>query len=90
MGVRAALGGGSVLSLCICCGSSSYSSTQSLMAEDSFQHILRVLNTNVDGKQKIMYALTSIKGLGRRFANLACKKAEIDMRKRYGAAFTIL
>lgn len=57
--------------------------TQSLMAEDSFQHILRVLNTNVDGKQKIMYALTSIKGLGRRFANLACKKAEIDMRKRY-------
>lgn len=53
------------------------------MAEDSFQHILRVLNTNVDGKQKIMYALTSIKGLGRRFANLCCKKAEIDMRKRY-------
>lgn len=52
------------------------------MAEDSFQHILRVMNTNVDGKQKIMYALTSIKGLGRRFANLACKKAEIDMRKR--------
>lgn len=53
-----------------------------LSDQDSFQHILRVLNTNVDGKQKIMYALTSIKGLGRRFSNVACKKAEIDLNKR--------
>ena len=55
---------------------------QSLVADESFQHILRVLNTNVDGKQKIMFALTSIKGIGRRFANLVCKKAEVDMNKR--------
>ncbi|KAJ6954015.1 hypothetical protein NC652_005674 [Populus alba x Populus x berolinensis] len=34
----------------------------SLVANEDFQHILRVLNTNVDGKQKIMFALTSIKG----------------------------
>lgn len=57
-------------------------SAQSLMAEDSFQHILRVLNTNVDGKQKIVYAMTAIKGLGRRFSNLVCKKAEVDLSKR--------
>ncbi|KAK9806669.1 hypothetical protein WJX73_006275 [Symbiochloris irregularis] len=56
----------------------------SLLADESFQHILRVLNTNVDGKQKIMFALTSIKGIGRRFANLVCKKAEVDMNKRAG------
>ena len=31
-----------------------------------------------------MYALTSIKGIGRRFSNLICKKAEVDMRKRAG------
>ena len=43
---------------------------------------MRILNTNVDGRQKIMYALTSIKGCGRRFSNLVCKKADIDMRKR--------
>lgn len=55
---------------------------QSLQASDSFQHILRVLNTNVDGKEKVMYALTAIKGIGRRFANVACKKAEVDMSKR--------
>ena len=40
----------------------------SCVAQD-FQHILRVLNTNVDGKDKIMYALTRIKGIGRRFSN---------------------
>ena len=57
---------------------------QSLVANEDFQHILRVLNTNVDGKQKIMFALTSIKGIGRRFANLICKKADVDMNKRYG------
>jgi len=49
-----------------------------------FQHILRLLNTNVDGKRKVMYALTAIKGCGRRYANLVCKKADIDLNKRAG------
>eukprot|EP00004_Rigifila_ramosa_P003730 TRINITY_DN1397_c0_g1_i1.p1 TRINITY_DN1397_c0_g1~~TRINITY_DN1397_c0_g1_i1.p1 ORF type:complete len:164 (+),score=48.04 TRINITY_DN1397_c0_g1_i1:30-494(+) len=55
-----------------------------LVLEDTFQHILRVLNTNIDGRQKAMFALTNIKGVGRRFANLVCKKAEIDTNKRAG------
>lgn len=55
-----------------------------LMQGDEFQHILRLLNTNVDGKSKIQYALTSIRGIGRRFANLVIKKAEVDLRKRAG------
>jgi small subunit ribosomal protein S18e len=55
-----------------------------LVIPDGFQHILRVLNTNIDGRQKIMYGLTSIKGVGRRYANLVCKKAEVDMNKRAG------
>lgn len=55
-----------------------------LVANEDFQHILRVLNTNVDGKQKIMFALTSIKGIGRRFSNIVCKKADVDMNKRAG------
>ena len=49
-----------------------------------FQHILRLLNTNVDGRRKIMYALTEIKGVGRRYANIVCKKADVDLKKRYG------
>lgn len=62
----------------------------SLMQGDDFQHILRLLNTNVDGKNKIMYALTSIKGMGRRFSNLVCKKAEVDLRKRAGEYIILL
>merc|ERR1711964_384797 len=50
----------------------------------NFAHILRLLNTNVDGKRKIQYALTEIKGVGRRYANIVCKKADIDLRKRAG------
>ncbi|KAI9009462.1 ribosomal protein S13 [Gaertneriomyces semiglobifer] len=49
-----------------------------------FQHILRLLNTNIDGKRKVMYALTHIKGVGRRYANIVCKKADIDLHKRAG------
>lgn len=37
----------------------------------------------VDGKQKVMYALTKIKGVGRRYSNLVCKKADVDLNKRY-------
>ena len=53
--------------------------------KSNFQFILRLLNTNVDGKQKIMYALTRIKGVGRRYSNLVCKKADVDLNKRYAS-----
>ena len=43
---------------------------------------------NVDGKQKIMYALTRIKGVGRRYSNLVCKKADVDLNKRYDQSST--
>jgi len=56
----------------------------SLIIPDRFQHILRIMNTNVDGKKKTMYALTAIKGVGRRFSNLVCKKADVDLNKRAG------
>ncbi len=34
---------------------------QAMIIPDKFQHILRVLNTNIDGHQKIMFGLTAIK-----------------------------
>lgn len=52
--------------------------------KEGFQHILRLLNTNVDGRQKIQFALTAIKGCGRRYAGLVCRLAEVDMTKRAG------
>jgi hypothetical protein len=66
-----------ILSLCV---------VQALSIKDGgdFQHILRILGTNVDGKQKVMYAMTSVKGIGRRFSNIVCKKADVDMDKRAG------
>ncbi|KAL4953872.1 heme peroxidase [Aspergillus filifer] len=54
----------------------------------NFQYILRLLNTNVDGKEKIMYALTQVKGVGRRYSNLVCKKADVDLNKRAGELTT--
>ena len=29
-------------------------------------------NTNVDGRQKVMFALTAIRGMGRRISNIVC------------------
>ncbi|KAF7458617.1 40S ribosomal protein S18 [Cryptosporidium felis] len=52
--------------------------------DQDFQHILRIMNTNVDGRQKVMYALTAIKGIGRRISNIVCKKADINLSKRAG------
>lgn len=54
------------------------------MQQGEFQHILRVLNTNIDGRHKVMFALTAIKGCGRRFSNLVLKKADVDLNKRAG------
>ena len=55
-----------------------------LIQPDKFQHILRVLNTNIDGRRKIGYALTAIKGIGRRFAHVVIRKADVDATKRAG------
>jgi len=59
-----------------------------VLQEANFQQLLRISNTNVDGKQKIMYAMTAIKGVGRRFSNILCKKADVDLSKRAGELST--
>ena len=51
---------------------------------NEFQYLLRMMNTNVDGKQKVGFALRTIKGIGRRFAILCCKIAQIDTNRRAG------
>ena len=54
------------------------------IADTDFQHMLRVCNTNLDGRKKVPYALTGIKGCGRRFAYLVCKRAGVDVNQRAG------
>jgi len=51
---------------------------------EDFSHILRLLNTNVEGHLKVTYALTKIKGIGRRVADIMCKRAQVDITKRAG------
>lgn len=57
---------------------------QSLVIPDKFQHILRIMNTNIDGKRKVGIAMTAIKGVGRRYSNIVLKKADVDLTKRAG------
>ncbi|MCL4134623.1 UNVERIFIED_CONTAM: hypothetical protein GTU68_013532 [Idotea baltica] len=42
------------------------------------------MNTNIDGRRKVMFAMTSIKGIGRRYSNIVLKKADVDLTKRAG------
>merc|ERR1712156_90705 len=52
--------------------------TMSFVNPEDFQHILRVQNTNIDGNIKVTHALTSIRGMGRRFTDLVLTEAEIE------------
>merc|ERR1719498_749091 len=49
-----------------------------------FQRLIRMQNTNVNGKHKVGFALRIIKGIGRRFAIQVCKIAQIDLDRRAG------
>lgn len=42
------------------------------------------MGTNIDGKRKVMFAMTAIKGVGRRYANIVLKKADVNLDKRAG------
>lgn len=69
---------------------SSCSQAALVFSDTNFQHIIRLANTNVDGREKIIYALTAIKGVGRRFSALVCKKADIDVSKRCSSFLSTL
>ncbi|GMT25663.1 hypothetical protein PFISCL1PPCAC_16960 [Pristionchus fissidentatus] len=56
----------------------------SLIMPEKFQHIHRVMNTNIDGNKMIPFALTAIRGVGRRFAFACCRKADVDVTRRAG------
>lgn len=49
-----------------------------------FRHIIRVAGADLDGAQKVAYALMSIKGVGLRLANVILKKAGINPETRLG------
>lgn len=60
--------------------------SQSFVCENpkEFKHIIRVLNTNLEGKRNVVNSLTQIRGIGRRMANMICQLAKIDVVSRAG------
>lgn len=50
----------------------------------SFRHIIRVASTDLDGHLKIPHALTKIKGVNIRYAEILTKLAKIDPEQRLG------
>lgn len=60
------------------------SAKMSLVLPEKFQHILRIMSTNIDGKRKVPIAMTAIKGVGRRYSNVVLRKADVDIEKRAG------
>ena len=54
------------------------------MAED-VKYIIRVANTDLDGRKHIVSAITKIKGVGAMFANAACNIAGINKSKKAGS-----
>jgi len=52
------------------------------MAE--FRHIIRIVNTDLDGNRKIIDALRKIRGVSFMYANMACQFASIDREKKAG------
>ncbi len=52
--------------------------------EKDFKFILRIFNSNIDGKQKIPFALRRIRGIGRRLSTVVTQKAGLDVNRRAG------
>jgi len=51
---------------------------------EELKHIVRILNTDLNGHQPVQMALTGIKGMGRRNARLLTQKAELDPTETLG------
>ena len=52
--------------------------------KNDFNHVIRIFNTNLHGRRTVLYSLTGIKGVGRRFGDAVIKRAGIDGTKRMG------
>jgi small subunit ribosomal protein S13 len=49
------------------------------------KQLVRILNTDLDGKKSIAFTLSNVKGVGIPFAHAACRIAKVDVAKKAGA-----
>jgi small subunit ribosomal protein S13 len=52
--------------------------------DKDFRHIVRVVNTDLVGKKKLIMALQKIKGISNMFSNFVCYSAKVDSLKIAG------
>ena len=55
------------------------------MSDDSdFKYIIRIANSDVSGEERLVNALTSIRGIGPRISNAIVQKLKLDPNKLAG------
>ncbi|SRR6056297_1395805 len=54
------------------------------MADEEIRHLVRIMNTDLQGNQPVMYALTGIRGIGLRTARLIIDNTGIDPKSVIG------
>ena len=52
--------------------------------KEEFKHLVRILDTDLDGKRGVVYSLCGIKGIGRRVAEVIVASTGIDPGMRMG------
>jgi len=54
------------------------------VVDEDFNFIVRIVNTDIDGHKKVPVGIQSIKGVGRRAADIIVRKADVDPTLRMG------
>lgn len=52
--------------------------------KDDFRYIVRIVNTDIDGNKPTVVGLQSIKGVGKRVAEIVVQKAGVDRLEKIG------
>ena len=53
--------------------------------DENFNYIVRIVNTDIDGQKRTVIGLQSIKGVGKRVAQIVAKKADVDPTVKMGS-----
>ena len=53
--------------------------------DENFNFIVRIVNSDIDGQKRTVIGLQSIKGVGKRVAQIVAKKANVDPSIRMGS-----
>ncbi|NYT00891.1 MAG: 30S ribosomal protein S13 [Methanocellales archaeon] len=53
-------------------------------ADEKIKHIVRIAGTDLEGNKSVHYAITGIKGIGRRTARIIAQNAGLDLKATMG------